>query len=249
MKQNTQKRIIKRKKKQQKFDIFHEETQKPQENGPEHKSTFKRLDSNISMGCKTIYAEHSKHSSKNIILKMNEIINDYPEKYYKQHLKSEWVYFFANLFTSFLHIIIIILYINSINACSKSLTLDECIDKIDILYYNKVYLLCFLTAFLISLILILIIVKLISIYHSPFIIIELCFFIFINHENNIYSNGLYSLKLLFSFIVITFLFLFFFILFLIRLGKKEYFYSVIFFFAFHLLLQYIYLFIYLVLVA
>ena len=235
-KQKHQKDIIKRIIKKDQFERFSEESIDNQENENENekKYPFHKKDSSSSLGCKTIYADHNNHSSKNVILKMNEIINDYPEKYYKQHLKSDWAKFFVNVFVSFLHIIIIISYINSLNACSKNLTLNECIEKIDIIYYYKVYLLCFISAFLMSLIIILIIQKFISIYHFPFIIIELCIFICINHQDNIYQNGLFSFKLLCFFIIISFLFLLFFILFLVRLGKRQYFYSVFFFFAFHL---------------
>ena len=233
-KQKHQKDIIKRNKKKNQFERFSEESIENQENENEQKYPYRKKDSSSSLGSKAIYADHNKHSSKNVILKMNEIINDYPEKYYKQHLKSDWAKFFANVFVSFLHIIIIISYINSLNACSKNLTLNECIEKIDIIYYYKVYLLCFISSFLMSLIIILIIQKFISIYHFPFIIIELCIFICINHQDNIYQNGLFIFKLLCFFIIISFLFLLFFILFLVRLGKRQYFYSVFFFFVFHL---------------
>ena len=194
-----------------------------------HKYGFKKLDSSSSIVNKTIH----KRSSKNVILKMNEIINDFPEKYYHQHLKSEWLKFFVNLFVSMLYIVIFLLYYNSLNACSKNLTLNECIEQIDINYYYKVYLLCFISANLISLILVLIIAKFASIYHSILIILELIIFIIINHQNNIYKNGLFSFKILCFFILISFLFLLFFEFFLIKLAKREYFYSVIFFFAFH----------------
>ena len=180
-----------RNKKHTNFGQFHQEEKENQEDDM-HKYGFKKLDSSSSIVNKTIH----KRSSKNVILKMNEIINDFPEKYYHQHLKSDWRKFFTNLFVSMLYIVIFLLYYNSINACSKNLTLNECIDQIDINYYYKVYLLCFISANLISLILVLIIAKFASIYHSILIILELIIFIIINHQNNIYKNGLFSFKIL-----------------------------------------------------
>ena len=188
---------------------------------------FKKMDSNSSIVNKTIH----KNSSKNVILKMNEIINDYPEKYYHQFLKSDWLKFIVNIFISLFYIIIFFLYINSINACSKNLTLNECIEKINISYYYRVYVLCIITASLISLIIILIITKIAYIIHLIFILLELVIFISINHENNIYKNGLFTFKLLIICIVISFFFLFFLVHFLIKIKKREYFYAVIFFFA------------------
>ena len=244
------------------FGTLHEETEnqeneneKEQENENGRRYPYRKLtsSSSSSSGSKgsyidhhknssknVIYEEHTKQSSKNVILKMNEIINDYPEKYYKKHLKSDWLRFFVNLFSSFLHIVIIFAYITSITSCSKSLTLNECIEKIDINYYFKVGLLCCLSAFLISLILVLIIAKFASIYHLPLIIIELISFIAFNHQDNIYKNGLFSFKLLCSFIAIIFLLLIFFVFFLIKLGTKKYFYSVFFFFVRLFHAQYIY---------
>ena len=226
-----------------KFGPFHEETENPEnENGIENEQKFKyrkldsgtrtlNMDPHKNSSKNVIYVDHHKQSSKNVILKMNEIINDYPEKYYKRHLKSDWIKFSVNLFISFLHIVIVISYINSISACSESITLNECIEKIDINYYFKVYLLCFISASLISFIIVLIIAKFASIYHLPFIFLELLYFISFYHQDNIYKNGLFSFKLLCLFIVLSFLFLVFFIYFLIKLGTKRYFYSVFFFFV------------------
>ena len=162
---------------------------------------------------------------------MNEMMNDYPEKYYKRYLKSDWVKFFINLFVALLHLIIILLYINSLNACPKSFTLNDCIEKINIYYYYKVILQNLISGFLIALILVFILTKIASIYQSPIIVIELIVFISINHKNNIYQNGLYSFQTLLIFIGVSFSFLIFFILFLIKLGRKHYFYSVFFFVA------------------
>lgn len=197
---------------------------------PDHFQSSKKLQthSSSSLDSKTIF---QKQNSKHVILKMNEMMNDYPEKYYKQHLKSDWVKFFVNLIVALLHIIIFLSYFNSVNACSKSLTLNECIEKIDINYYYIVILQCFISAFLIALILVLIATKIASIYQSPIILIELIIFIAINHKNDIYKNGLFSFKVLCYFIGVCFFFLLFFILFLIKLGKKQFFYSVFFFFA------------------
>ena len=218
-----------RNKKIKNFFPLHEEYNPGENNHSYHEQNygFKKLDSNSSIGNKTIH----KNSSKNVILKMNEIINDYPEKYYHRRLKSDWFKFFFNLFISLLHIVIFFLYMSSINACSENITLNECIDKININYYYKVYLLCLITGSLISLIIVLMITKFASIIHSIFIVFELFIFITINHENNIYKNGLFSFKLLCFYIVLSFIFLLFFMLFLIRLSKRHYFYAVFFFFA------------------
>ena len=207
---------------------------------PDHCQSSKKLQTHSSLDSKTIF---HKQNSNNVILKMNEMMNDYPEKYYKQHLKSDWVKFFVNLIVALLHIIIFLSYFNSVNACSKSLTLNECIEKIDINYYYIVILQCFISAFLIAIILVFIITKIASIYQSPIILIELFIFISTNHKNDIYKNGLFSFKVLCYFILVCFFFLLFFILFLIKLGKKHYFYSVFFFFALVSLQQFAYLFI------
>lgn len=238
-----------------KFGPLHEETENQEsehnhekDNGNMEGYPYRKLasgskslymDYNRSSSKNVIYEDHHKQSSKNVILKMNEIINDYPEKYYKRHLKSEWLRFFVNLFSSFLHIAIVVAYITSVNSCSRSLTLNECIEKIDINYYFKVCLLCFLSAFIISFILVLIIAKFTSIYHLPFIILELISFVSFNHQDNIFQNGLFSFKLLCFFIATIFLFLIFFVYFLIKLGTKRYFYSVFFFFVQQLYAQYI----------
>ena len=190
--------------------------------------TLKRVD---SLSGKTGTNEfYRKQSSKNIALKMNEIINDYPENYYKHHLKKDLIKIIINVFASLLHIIIIISYISSLNACSDNLSLNECIKKLDINYYYKVYLLCFVSGLLISLILVFIIARFVSIFQLPFIIIELIVFICMNHNDNVFKNGLFSFKLLLSFIGISFLLLYLFIFFLVTLGQKQYFYSCLFFF-------------------
>ena len=148
---NVQKRIKQRNRNQKRYHPFHEEHTEKNENKSKDnhndtpKYSFKKMDSSSSLGNQTI---HKSQSSRNtIVLKMNEIINDYPEKYYKKHLKSDLIKFFVNLFVSLLYIVIFLVYVNSLNACSKSLTLDQCIEKIDINYYYKVYLLCFISAF------------------------------------------------------------------------------------------------------
>ena len=98
----------------------------------------KKLQSFSSSENSKITTIFHKQDSKNVILKMKEMMNDYPEKYYKRYLKSDWVKFFINLFVALLHLIIILLYINSLNACPKSFTLNDCIEKINIYYYYKI---------------------------------------------------------------------------------------------------------------
>ena len=199
---------------------------------------YKRLKSrSLSLGAtanKTIHRTIlSKSTSKNIILKMNEMISDYPEKYYKQYLKSDLIKLLKNILASFIHVIIILLYLNSIQACPKTISLKECIEKIDIHYYHYVTFKCFICGILISLIIILVISKIIHIFHIFIIIAELILFICFSHKNNIYNNGLFSFKLLLEFMFMSFAFFLFFSLFLIKLKKKHFFYSTFFFFAFH----------------
>lgn len=238
-KEKISKMLKKRKVRKRTFSPLREEIKEDvKEVEPDHFQSSKKLHTTSSS--KTIF---QKQNSKNVILKMNEMMNDYPEKYYKQHLKSDWVKFFVNLIVSLLQIIIFLSYFNSVNACSKSLTLNECIEKIDINYYYKVILQCFISAFLISIIIVLIITKIASIYQSPIILFELIIFISINHKNDAYKNGLFSYKILIYFIGFCFLFLLFFVLFLIKLGRRHYFYSVFFFFALVSFQQFAYLYI------
>ena len=225
----SKKGIVQRNQNKIKFTQFNTEEDKNESDKNLHRASFKKLKS-ISVR-NNINEIFHKQDSKNVILKMKEMINDYPEKYYHQHLKRDLLKTFINLFASLLHIIIIISYISSLNACSDNLSLSECIKKLDINYYYKVYLLCFVSGLLISLILVFIIARFVSIFQLPFIIIELIVFICMNHNDNVFKNGLFSFKLLLSFIGISFLLLFLFIFFLVTLGQKQYFYSCFFFFV------------------
>ena len=219
--------------KEEGFAQFQEE-EKENENNYEH--NFKRLSNGSSLGsssCKTIHRSLSDKSNKNVILKMNEMIRDYPEKYYKQYLKSDIIKLIKNLFILLIHIIIIVIYLNSIHSCPKKLSLNECIEKLNMSHYYKITFECFICGVLMSLILILILVRVIYLSQIFIIIGELIIFICLSHKNDIYNNGLFSFQLLIEFMSISFIFLLFFSLFLIRLKKKDYFYSTFFFFAFH----------------
>ena len=219
--------------KEEGFAQFQEE-EKENENNYDH--NFKRHGSGSSFGsssCKTIHRSLSDKSNKNVILKMNEMIRDYPEKYYKQYLKSDIIKLIKNLFILLIHIIIIVIYLNSIHSCPKKLSLNECIEKLNMSHYYKITFECFICGVLMSLILILILVRVIYLSQIFIIIGELIIFICLSHKNDIYNNGLFSFQLLIEFMSISFTFLLFFSLFLIRLKKKDYFYSTFFFFAFH----------------
>ena len=219
--------------KEEGFAQFQEE-EKENENNYDH--NFKRLSSGSSLGsssCKTIHRSLSDKSNKNVILKMNEMIRDYPEKYYKQYLKSDIIKLIKNLFILLIHIIIIVIYLNSIHSCPKKLSLNECIEKLNMSHYYKITFECFICGVLMSLILILILVRVIYLSQIFIIIGELIIFICLSHKNDIYNNGLFSFQLLIEFMSISFIFLLFFSLFLIRLKKKDYFYSTFLFFAFH----------------
>ena len=219
--------------KEEGFAQFQEE-EKENENNYDH--NFKRHGSGSSLGsssCKTIHRSLSDKSNKNVILKMNEMIRDYPEKYYKQYLKSDIIKLIKNLFILLIHIIIIVIYLNSIHSCPKKLSLNECIEKLNMSHYYKITFECFICGVLMSLILILILVRVIYLSQIFIIIGELIIFICLSHKNDIYNNGLFSFQLLNEFMSISFIFLLFFSLFLIRLKKKDYFYSTFFFFAFH----------------
>ena len=219
--------------KEEGFAQFQEE-EKENENNYDH--NFKRLSNGSSLGsssCKTIHRSLSDKSNKNVILKMNEMIRDYPEKYYKQYLKSDIIKLIKNLFILLIHIIIIVIYLNSIHSCPKKLSLNECIEKLNMSHYYKITFECFICGVLMSLILILILVRVIYLSQIFIIIGELIIFICLSHKNDIYNNGLFSFQLLIEFMSISFTFLLFFSLFLIRLKKKDYFYSTFFFFVFH----------------
>ena len=133
--------------KEEGFAQFQEE-EKDNENNYDH--NFKRHGSGSSLGsssCKTIHRSLSDKSNKNVILKMNEMIRDYPEKYYKQYLKSDIIKLIKNLFILLIHIIIIVIYLNSIHSCPKKLSLNECIEKLNMSHYYKITFECFLIAF------------------------------------------------------------------------------------------------------
>ena len=218
--------------KEEGFAQFQEE-EKENENNYDH--NFKRLSNGSSLGsssCKTIHRSLSDKSNKNVILKMNEMIRDYPEKYYKQYLKSDIIKLIKNLFILLIHIIIIVIYLNSIHSCPKKLSLNECIEKLNMSHYYKITFECFICGVLMSLILILILVRVIYLSQIFIIIGELIIFICLSHKNDIYNNGLFSFQLLIEFMSISFIFLLFFSLFLIRLKKKDYFYSTFFFLLF-----------------
>ena len=218
--------------KEEGFAQFQEE-EKENENNYDH--NFKRLSNGSSLGsssCKTIHRSLSDKSNKNVILKMNEMIRDYPEKYYKQYLKSDIIKLIKNLFILLIHIIIIVIYLNSIHSCPKKLSLNECIEKLNMSHYYKITFECFICGVLMSLILILILVRAIYLFQIFIIIDELIIFICLSHKNDIYNNGLFSFQLLIEFMSISFTFLLFFSLFLIRLKKKDYFYSTFFFLLF-----------------
>ena len=232
---NYMKGIKTRSKKSKNFVVLQEE-EKEKEKENNNSDKFKRLGSQStlrSISNKTIHRSIGTNNNKNVILKMNEMISDYPEKYYKHYLKSDIIKLTKNISVLFIHVIIILVYLDSIHACSKKMSLNECIEKLNMSYYYIVTFECFICGMLISLIIILIILNEIYLFQIYLVIGELIFFICLSNKNDIYANGLFSFNLLLEFMGISSLFLLFFSLFLIKLRKKHYFWATFFFFAFH----------------
>ena len=171
------------------------------------------------------------NNNKNVILRMSEMISDYPEKYYKHYLKTDIIKFAKNSIILLIHPIIIFLYIDSATPCSKNLPLNECIERLDANYYYAIALECFFCGMLMSVYLMLIIFGVIIFWHFFVILFELVLFISIYHENNVYYNGIFSFKLLLEFMGISFTFFLLLVLFIIKLKNKQFFLATFFFFA------------------
>ena len=171
------------------------------------------------------------NNNKNVILRMSEMISDYPEKYYKHYLKTDIIKLAKNSIILLIHPIIIFLYIDSATPCSKNLPLNECIERLDANYYYAIALECFFCGMLMSVYLMLIIFGVIIFWHFFVILFELVLFISIYHENNVYYNGIFSFKLLLEFMGISFTFFLLLVLFIIKLKNKQFFLATFFFFA------------------
>ena len=171
------------------------------------------------------------NNNKNVILRMSEMISDYPEKYYKHCLKTDIIKLAKNSIILLIHPIIIFLYIDSATPCSKNLPLNECIERLDANYYYAIALECFFCGMLMSIYLMLIIFGVIIFWHFFVILFELVLFISIYHENNVYYNGIFSFKLLLEFMGISFTFFLLLVLFIIKLKNKQFFLATFFFFA------------------
>ena len=171
------------------------------------------------------------NNNKNVILRMSEMISDYPEKYYKHCLKTDIIKLAKNSIILLIHPIIIFLYIDSATPCSKNLPLNECIERLDANYYYAIALECFFCGMLMSIYLMLIIFGVIIFWHFFVILFELVLFISIYHENNVYYNGIFSFKLLLEFMGISFTFFLLLVLFIIKLKNKQFFMATFFFFA------------------
>ena len=171
------------------------------------------------------------NNNKNVILRMSEMISDYPEKYYKHCLKTDIIKLAKNSIILLIHPIIIFLYIDSATPCSKNLPLNECIERLDANYYYAIALECFFCGMLMSVYLMLIIFGVIIFWHFFVILFELVLFISIYHENNVYYNGIFSFKLLLEFMGISFTFFLLLVLFIIKLKNKQFFLATFFFFA------------------
>ena len=171
------------------------------------------------------------NNNKNVILRMSEMISDYPEKYYKHCLKTDIIKLAKNSIILLIHPIIIFLYIDSATPCSKNLPLNECIERLDSNYYYAIALECFFCGMLMSVYLMLIIFGVIIFWHFFVILFELVLFISIYHENNVYYNGIFSFKLLLEFMGISFTFFLLLVLFIIKLKNKQFFLATFFFFA------------------
>jgi hypothetical protein len=213
------KKIVNRNKKQETYQEFQEEKEQEQEKEKENQSNaqghYKRLRSRSSSSVtfnmnqtihKTMY---NKNNNKNVILKMTEIISDYPEKYCKYYLRSELIKIIKNSLVLLIHPIIIFFYFDSVTACPRKISLIECMERLDMNYYFIASLECFICAVLISIYLVMIILRIIYWWHCIIVLIELILFISLFRVNDIYNNGLFSFKLLMEFMLISFAFFFF----------------------------------------
>ena len=230
-----------RNKRQEMYQKFQEEEKekKSRSNGKEQYRIIRSRSSSMS-----VYINQTIHRSipnnKNVILKMNEMMSDYPEKYYKHYLKSDLIKFLKNTIILLLHPIIILLYIDSATPCPKNIPLNKCIERLDVNYYYAMSLECFFCGILLSLYLVLILLRVIYYWHFFIILFELILFISLYHENNIYINGIFSFKLLLEFMGISFAFFLFFSLLINKLKKRQFFYATFFFFVSQLFQHLIY---------
>ena len=237
------KKIGNRNKRQETYQKFQEEEKekKNKQNSQEqYKIIRSRSSSTISVNINKTIHRSIPNNNKNVILKMNEMISDYPEKYYKQYLKSDLIIFLKNAFILLLHPLIILLYIDSATPCPKNIPLNECIERLDVNYYYAMALECFFCGILLSLYLVLIILRVIFCWHFYIILLELIIFISLYHENNIYTNGIFSFKLLLEFMGISFIFFLFLAMLINKLRRKQFFSATFFFFVSQLFPRLIY---------
>ena len=225
---------IGRNKKKDMYKKFQEE-EKETSNKFNSKDQYRIIRSRSS-STMSVYINQTIHktmpnNNKNVILRMSEMISDYPEKYYKHCLKTDIIKLAKNSIILLIHPIIIFLYIDSATPCSKNLPLNECIERLDANYYYAIALECFFCGMLMSVYLMLIIFGVIIFWHFFVILFELVLFISIYHENNVYYNGIFSFKLLLEFMGISFTFFLLLVLFIIKLKNKQFFLATFFFFA------------------
>ena len=221
----------KRKDMYKKFEEEEKETRNKFNAKEQYRIIRSRSSSTMSVYINQTIHKTMPNNNKNVILRMSEMISDYPEKYYKHYLKTDVIKFAKNSIILLIHPIIIFLFINSATPCPKNIPLNECIERLDVNFYYAIALECFFCGILISVYLLLIIFRIIIFWHFFVILFELILFISIYHENNVYYNGLFSFKLLLEFTGIFFALFLFLVLFIIKLKKKQFFLATFFFFA------------------
>lgn len=221
----------KRKDMYKKFEEEEKETRNKFNAKEQYRIIRSRSSSTMSVYINQTIHKTMPNNNKNVILRMSEMISDYPEKYYKHYLKTDIIKFAKNSIILLIHPIIIFLYIDSATPCSKNIPLNECIERLDVNFYYAIALECFFCGILISIYLLLIIFRFIIFWHFFVILFELILFISIYHENNVYHNGIFSFKLLLEFTGISFALFLFLVLFIIKLKKKQFFLATFFFFA------------------
>ena len=221
----------KRKDMYKKFEEEEKETSNKFNAKDQYRIIRSRSSSTMSVYINQTIHKTMPNNNKNVILRMSEMISDYPEKYYKHYLKTDIIKLAKNSIILLIHPIIIFLYIDSATPCPKNIPLNECIERLDVNFYYAIALECFFCGILISVYLLLIIFRFIIFWHFFVILFELVLFISIYHENNVYYNGIFSFKLLLEFTGISFALFLFLVLFIIKLKKKQFFLATFFFFA------------------
>ena len=173
---------------------------------------------------------NSNNNKKNIVLNMGDFIQDFPERIIVNEIQKKrkkaisiFLFLVSFLFTT-------VFFCFSYRLCEKNIPLNKCILKLNISYFTELNIRCLSCAVIINMLLALIISRIAPFYYLVFIFLQFGLLYLINHNNDIYTNGLYFIKkliyyIIFSFVVIIIiLFIFTYVL----LGK--YFLRILFFF-------------------